>query len=293
MDLWSENTEMLFFQEASKFASPEQLFYKTDDGKYVAYWPKGYKGKKTTLQSRNALIGNYTEKWTRDLISESVKELGYFSIQGAICESLALPANSPGDVVISKKNNRVQNADDVLMIFEVKMSVVWNWLFDKGNYTCIGDFRTHQGNPGMLRSDSMLKAIGKSLNIRISHPNASKIPIIVLGNTPITEIYYKKVDFLKKTGIIQGFWSVNPNPISNGLSIKKTEKHGFYKFDDFESLKNSIQNLLKEDLNFFSSMKTKTELGQLIEIASKEKTYEEKAEKFLKLLRDNNGRSQI
>ena len=49
LDLWNENTEKKFFQEASKFAAPEQLFYKTDDGKYVAYWPKGYKGKKFTL----------------------------------------------------------------------------------------------------------------------------------------------------------------------------------------------------------------------------------------------------
>ena len=29
MDLWNENIERLFFQEASKFAAPEQLFYKT------------------------------------------------------------------------------------------------------------------------------------------------------------------------------------------------------------------------------------------------------------------------
>ena len=38
----------------------------------------------------------------------------------------------------------------------------------------------------------MLKAIGKSSNIRISHPTASKIPIIVLGNTPITQVIYLK-----------------------------------------------------------------------------------------------------
>jgi len=288
LDLWNENTEKLFFKEASKFASPEQLFYKTDDGKFLAYWPKKYKGKKTTLQSRNALIGSFTEKWTRDLITECIRDHNYYAIQGAICKELALPIVSRGDVVISKSNNINLNPNDILMVFEVKMSIVWNWLFEDGKYICIGDYRTHQGNPGMLRSDSMLKAIGKCLNIRISHPIASKIPIIVLGNTPITENYFTKVDYLKKMGIIQGFWSVNPKPTIDGFSIKQTENKGFYRFDSFKSLKESINNLLNEDLNFFSSMKTKTELGSLIEIAAKESTYESKAEKFLKLLRENN-----
>ncbi len=59
--LWNKNQEINFFTEAREFASPEQLFYQSDDGHYYAYWPKSYKGKKTTLQRRNALIGNYTE----------------------------------------------------------------------------------------------------------------------------------------------------------------------------------------------------------------------------------------
>jgi len=49
-------------------------------------------------------------------------------------------------------------------------------------------------NPGLLRSDSMLKGIGKSINIRVSSFQAATIPIIVMGNTPITNSYYPKVD---------------------------------------------------------------------------------------------------
>ena len=178
------------------------------------------------------------------------------------------------------------------MIFEVKMSIVWNWELvrtsDGFNLVCIGDYKTHQGNPGLLRSDSMLKAIGKSINIRVSSFGASKIPIIILGNTPITKSYYEKVDHLKKNGVIQGFWSVNPNPLdNNGENIKQTEQMGFYRFDDYQELEQFSLDLLTEEKEFFSSMQTKRRLGEIIEIANKEQTYEDKAQRFLELLRES------
>ena len=108
-----------------------------------------------------------------------------------------------------------------------------------------------------------------------------------MGNTPITNSYYSKVDLLKVAGIIQGFWSANTKPLDNdGENIKKTEKQGFYRFDSFNELKVSFENLLAEERNFFSSMKGKKELGQIIELANKEQTYEKKAEVFLKLINE-------
>lgn len=284
-ELWNKNIEKIFFQQASQFASPEKLFYRTDDEKFFAYWTKQYKGEKTTLQSRNSLIGNFTEKWIRDIIAQCTSEKGLYAIQGAICEKIALSRNSPADVVISKKNSTILLPEDILLIFEVKMSIVWNWEYINGDYICIGDYKTHQGTPGLLRSDSMLKAIGKSINIRVSDPLASNIPIIIIGNTPITESYIPKVDHLKRAGITQGFWSVNPMP-TTGDSIKQTPNQGFFRFDDFISFKNSVNKILVEDLYYFSSMKNKKELGRLIEIASKENTFEAKAEKFLTFLRE-------
>lgn len=286
--LWNKEVEQMFFIEAQRFATPEQLFYITDTGRYVAYWPKGYKGAKSTLQSRNALIGNFTEKWTADLIQEIVNDKGFFAVQGAICNEIALSNQSPADVVISRNKNINQKPEDILAVIEVKMSIVWNWeLKEDKTLLCIGDYRTHQGNPGLLRSDSMLKAIGKSINIRVSSPKASKIPIIVMGNTPITNNYYSKVDHLKSAGIVQGFWSVNPRPLDNdGENIKRTEKQGFYRFDTVSELKDALLTLLTEERNYFSSMKSKKELGQIIERASKEQTYEKKAEVFLKLINE-------
>lgn len=111
--IWSKETEGRFFNEASQFATPEQLFYVTCSGKYGAYWPKGYGGAKSTLQSRNALIGNFTEKWTTDLIHEIIKDKGLFAVQGANCNEISLSNQSPADVVISKSKNINQIPEDI------------------------------------------------------------------------------------------------------------------------------------------------------------------------------------
>jgi len=289
VNLWNKDVEKDFFVKSLVFATPEQLFYVTDDGRYLAYWPKNYKGRKTTLQSRNSLIGNFTEKWTTDLIQNIIGEEGLFATQGAICPEIALPKNSPGDVIISKTKGIYQRAENIKMIIEVKMSVVWNWMYSAENngirLDCIGDYKSHKGNPGLLRSDSMLKAIGKSINIRVSGPQASRIPIIVLGNTPITNSYYSKVDHLKSAGIIQGFWSINPEPLEkNDENIKATERKGYVKLDSGSELRKMLNDCISGNLNFFSSMKSKKELGSIIEMAGRKETYEEKAEEFLRLL---------
>jgi len=286
--LWNQEQEKLFFIKSLEVASPEQLFYITEDHRYVAYWPRKYSDKKTTLQSRNAIIGTYTERWVADLIKEIANELGGFAVNGVISESIGLSNQSPADVAICKTKDKYQNPKDILTIIEVKMSIVWNWEFDpiENTLTCLGDYRTHQGNPGLLRSDSILKAIGKSINIRVSGFAASKIPIIIIGNTPITKMYYEKVDYLKRNGIIQGFWSINPKPLdNNGENIKTTKFNGFYRFDTYEELEQSALDLLKEEREFFSGMRTRKKLGEFIEIANEEPTYEGKAQRFLDLLR--------
>lgn len=289
VNLWTKNTEIEFFKQTKKFATPEQLFYNTPEGKYLAYWPKGYKGKKTTLQSRNALIGNFTEKWSVDLLQECAKKHNLFAVQGVICEEIGLPKQSPADVAICKTKGIVQKPENIAMLFEVKMSVVWNWELIGNEIKVVGDFTTHQGNPGLLRSDSMLKAIGKSINIRVSSFSSAKIPIIILGNTPITKNYYEKVDHLKKNGIIQGFWSINPKP-REVETIKKTDFNGFIRIDNYKELMKNLETLFSEEREFFSGMKTKNQLGKIIEISNKKDSYEKKAEKFLELIRtEENG----
>lgn len=289
-ELWNKNFEKQFFiSSLGQSASTRQLFYLANNRDYLAYWPKDYSGGKSTLQSRNSLIGSYTEKWAAELIQEAVRNTGFFAVNHAVCEEVGLPKQSPADVVISTVNNINQKPDEIKAIFEVKMSIVWNWCYkDTPNgpiLECIGDYKTHSGVPGLLRSDSMLKAIGKGINIRIANKSSAQIPIIILGNTPIRNIYYSKVDNLKSAGIIQGFLSINPNPLDNKAStLKSTPKKGFYKFDTFNEFKSYINNMLSEEKNYFSGMRTKQELGRIIEVANKETTYQEKANTFLKLI---------
>lgn len=287
MQFWNNQTEIAFFEQALKgFATPEQLFYKLASG-YFAYIPNHVSSENQTLQSRNTLIGSFTEKWCRNILEPIAKELNLFAVNGMICEELGLSRQTNADVAFCSKDSVIQKAEDVKALFEVKMSVVSNYQFDNqlNTLTCVGDYKSHKGQPSLLRSDSMLKAIGKSINIRVSGTASTKIPIFVLGNSPITESYKSKVDFLKTSGVVQGFISLNPNPTDSDFR-KETPKKGFQTISEIEDLKLIISNSINSDLNFFSSMISKRRLGEIVYIAAQEKTDIERANKFLNLIRE-------
>ncbi len=285
MTLWNNDTEIQFFTEALKnFASPEQLFYNLQSG-YYAYVPKGLDAEGQTLQSRNSLIGQFTEKWCKTLFEPIAEELGLYAVNSVVCDELSLSRQSSADLAFCTTNNTLQKPENIKLLFEIKMSVVSNYKFTHPNKVeFVGDYKEHKGNPALLRSDSMLKAIGKSINIRVSGIASTKIPIIVLGNSPITDSYIKKVDFLKTSGVIQGFWSLNPKPTIADY-VKNTPKLGFQTILDKEQLLINCKELINSDMNYFSSMISKLKLGEIIRIASQEATDIAKAEKFLTLIR--------
>ncbi len=287
MILWNKNHEKLFFINSMKVAFPSQLFYKTDDCRYLAYWPKGYRGRKSTLQSRNSLIGEFTENWVFELFKKLIAKNNLFLVRQARIPSLGITSRSPADLVISTSNKKVLKASEVKVIFEVKMSIVWNWQYfeDSNNVVEIGDFRTHQGRPSFTRSDSILKAIGKCISIRVSSFESSKIPIIVIGNAPLSNGFCKKADHLKKVGIIQGFWSLNPFPLNHGNTRKTSPYGGYIRFNNTLELKEHLSNLFSQDLNFFSGMENPETLGEYIEIANSENSHEDKGLRFLDLIR--------
>lgn len=288
MNFWDRNTEIKFFSEAlNNFASPEQIFYNLKDG-YYAYAPKGKTTEGQTLQSRNSLIGQFTEKWCKDFLNPIAQELGLFAVNSVVCPELGLTNTTNADVAFCTNDSNNQTAGDIKLIFEVKMSIVNNYKYSKkiDSIDCVGDYKSHNGNPSILRSDSMLKAIGKSINIRVSGVNSAKIPIIILGNSPITKNYIKKVDFLKQSGVIQGFISLYPNPTLE--YIECTSEKGFQTFNNYYKMKNFISSLIYSKMNFFSSMLPKRRLGQIITISAKEGNEISKAEKFLNLLNETN-----
>ncbi|MEZ5026710.1 MAG: hypothetical protein R2739_09035 [Chitinophagales bacterium] len=285
MTFWNTDTELQFFTESLKsFASPEQLFYKLKSG-YFAYIPKVLDAEGKTLQSRNSLIGQFTEKWCKSFFEPIAKELGLFAVNSVVCEEIGLSRNTSADLAFCTTDNNIQKAENIKLLFEIKMSVVSNYKFEQPNkIKYIGDYKTHKGQPSLLRSDSMLKAIGKSINIRVSGSSSSKIPIIVIGNSPITDSYIKKVDFLKTSGVIQGFISLNQNPTESNFT-KSSPNGGFQTILNQEQLKTFCKENIVNDLNYFSTMLSKKKLGQLITIASKEENDIAKAEKFLNLIR--------
>jgi phosphotransferase system IIB component len=285
MILWNNETEILFFTEALKnFASPEQLFYNLRDG-YFAYVPKGADAEGQTLQSRNSLIGQFTEKWSKTLFEPIANELGLYAVNGVVCDELGLSRQSNADLAFCTTNSTIQKPENVKLLFEIKMSVISNYKYTHPNAVeYVGDYKQHKGNPALLRSDSMLKAIGKSINIRVSGHSSTRIPVVVLGNSPITDSYIKKVDFLKTSGVVQGFWSLNPNP-ANSNYVKNTPKLGFQTILNRDQLFANCKELVTSDMNYFSSMISKSKLGEIITIANQEAADVAKAEKFLTLIR--------
>ena len=287
MRLWSKNQERIFFNKSKIFASPQQLFYKTDDGRYVAYLPKGYNGLKYDLPARDSLIKRYSENWLCDLFNHLLEDEDLHVIPKAQIPAIGISHKSPADIVLASQNKKVLMPDEVKLIFDVNMSVVWNWQFDPelGDVFEIGDYRTHQGKPSFASSESIINAIGKCIDIRLSNPKASKIPLIVLGNTPMSDGFSKKADFLKSIGLIQGFWSLNPFPINHGNTKKYSSKKAFIRFDNTDELNISLNQLFKQDLNFFAGMETPEKVGHLVDIANNENSYEDKGLKFLNLLK--------
>lgn len=285
MEFWNNDTEIRFFEEALKsFASPEQLFYNLS-GEYYAYVPKSKNANGLTLQSRNSLIGQFTEKWCKTLFESIAKELGLYAVNGVVCDELGLSKQSSADLAFCTTNEVSQSSENIKLLFEIKMSIVSNYQYINNKINLIGDYKQHKGNPSLLRSDSMLKAIGKAINIRVSGISSTKIPIIVLGNSPITDTYCKKVDFLKKSGVVQGFWSLNPCPTSQNY-IEQSIGLGFQTISDFQQLSNNCKELVSNEMNYFSSMLSKAKLGEIIRISSREKTDEAKAERFLTLIQN-------
>jgi len=290
--LWSKQTEIDFFRSALKLTTPETLFYKTSDKRYYAYWPKSYNGTKYTLQARNAYIGDFTEKFCVDLLKNYAETRNLFAVQSVICNEIGLTPQSPADIAICKTSDRIQQPKNIVALFEAKMSIVWNWELIKGNSTfelnCLGSYNTHQGNPSLLRSDSMLKAIGKSITVRVSSFQASRIPIIIFGNTPISIQYVTKVDHLRTSGIIQGFWSLNPKPLDDTLTPKQSPKNCFIRMDSYSELVKYLDSLFISQSEFFSGMLPEIELGKIIELANMEVGYISKAQKFLNFIRGHN-----
>jgi hypothetical protein len=286
MKLWNNDTEIQFFQSAlNGFAAPEKLFYKLSNG-YFAYISNESEADGKALQSRNSLIGNFTEKWARDFFAPIARQHNLFAVNGVECAEIGLVKKSEADLAFCTTNDKLQKPNQIKLIFEVKMSIVSNYQFvSEKKINLVGDHTKHKGIPSLLRSDSMLKAIGKAINIRVSGIESASIPIVVLGNSPISKTYGHKVDSLKQAGVVQSFFSLSPSqPLGDNHIAQSTHK-GFQTIQNVSVIEAQVNTLLQSEESYFSAMMSKPKLGEIIRLANEEKTDESKAEKFLSMIR--------
>ena len=281
--MWSINDEVTFFNDAINLASIESLMVNVK-GRYYAFQPKNDDARVNTPQSRNSFIGATTERWCKKLFSSIARQNNLYAVNGVVCEEIGLSRQSSADLALCTSPNTIQKPENIKIIFEIKMGIVNNYLYnDDADFEFCGDYTTHKGNPSLLRSDSMLKAIGKSINLRVDSSKARSIPIIILGNSPITTSYVKKVDCLKQSGVIQKFISLYPNP-TNKAFIRSTPEKGFETFDSPQMIETYVNQVLNVNMNYFSSMMSNKDLGRIISIANKETNDEQKGQRFIELL---------
>ncbi|MBQ2797147.1 MAG: hypothetical protein IJD12_01500 [Tidjanibacter sp.] len=230
------------------------------------------------------MIGAFTEKWCTTFFSDIAHSNNLYAISGVQCEELGLQNSSRADLAFCRKPGIQQKAEDIALIFEIKMGIVNNYKYNNASdsFDFVSGYDEHKGTPSLLRSDSMLKAIGKAVNIRMSGEVGRVIPIIILGNSPIGSSYINKVDNLCMGGIIQQFISLYPDCGGNG--IQESPRGGFKTYNSYEKLANYIHSILSERKCFFSAMMSNAELGKLLEIANMEDSLEMKGQKFVDLI---------
>lgn len=281
--MWSRQDELNFFNDAIKISSIENLMMRVR-GRYYAFQPKTDSSRVNVPNSRNALIGTNTEKWCKDLFSQIARHNNLYTVNGVVCEEIGLSRQSAADLAFCTSPSNIQRPENIKLIFEIKMGIVNNYFYDGNHdFEFCGDYTTHKGNPSLLRSDSMLKAIGKSINLRVDSSKAKKIPIVILGNSPITVNYVKKVDCLKQSGVIQKFISLYPDP-TNREFIKETPEKGFETFESPNQIETYIDQILNANMNYFSSMMSNKDLGRIISIANTETSDELKGQRFIEML---------
>lgn len=281
--MWSIQEEINFFNNAINLASIENLMVNVR-GRYYAFQPKDSAERVNTPQSRNSFIGSTTERWCKELFRQIAKDNNLYAVNGVVCEEIGLSRQSSADLAFCTSPDIVQKPENIKLIFEIKMGIVNNYLYNDNLEFCFcGDYTTHKGNPSLLRSDSMLKAIGKSINLRVDSSKAKKIPIVIIGNSPITSSYVKKVDCLKQSGVIQKFISLYPNPTNNEF-IRESPSKGFETFDTPVKIERYINQILNVNMNYFSSMLSNRDLGRIITLANNEETDELKGLKFIEML---------
>jgi len=242
-------------------------------------------------QDRNAPVSAFTEKFALQTIQEAVDKhyKGRFFVAGDVrCPELFLTGGSGADLAILRREKAKDlKPEDVAAVIEVKMSLIWNW--KPGTNKPCADYDQHGGRPSLSRTDSLLKAIGKGAVLRAT-PASSRIPYLVIGNCPPPKGYFDDLDAAVKSGLVQKFISITPNPLTDSASPevrnpKETPGKGFVRVDSTEELAELLKSVLETDWVYMAGMVGREPLGRLLKDLDRSGTDAEVAERFLELFR--------
>ena len=64
------------------------------------------------------------EKWCKDFFQPIAESLELFALNSAVCPELGLTNQSDADLAFCTTNDKHQNAENIKLLFEIKMSIV-------------------------------------------------------------------------------------------------------------------------------------------------------------------------
>ena len=252
---------------------------------------------------RNAVVGDKTEDFALRLLETIVKDLRLelnqelFAKRQVICPELGFNRKSAADLaILSQDLNGLVPASAIKCLFEVKMSFIWNW-HDADLSQPTADYDGSNGRPGIYRTDSILKAIGKATITR-NYPGSEKIPFIVIGNTPPPPNYRANVDKTVSSGLIQKWISLTPKPLvvnRKDTDGKRNPKRttGFLRIDGTEELQKLLKTLLTRQSYYMSAMVEADKIGCLVKSLDLNGTAEQIGQEFLRRLPEASISSDI
>jgi hypothetical protein len=245
------------------------------------------------FNQRNAIVADATERFTLQLFQSIVNGPGtlkgrFFVKRNVECPQLELRNRTKADLAILDRDvDGPVTPEQIKCIFEVKMSVIWNWS-ETDRRQPLADYDSHAGRPSIYRTDSILKAIGKAAITRACK-GSERIPFVVVGNTPPPVAYRDKVDGTVRSGLIQKWISLTSEPLvvkAKLLPDKRNPKEtfGFLRIDSKNELEEIFVNVLTKDWRYMGAMVEPKEIGGIIRGLDLTKTDEEIGEAFLKLM---------
>lgn len=256
----------------------------------------------SAFNQRNAIVADATERFALSLFSHAVDTSAELSGKFFVKRSVVSPqlefqgATSADMAILNEDLDGPVPPEKIECIFEVKMSVIWNWA-ESDRKQPTADYDSHAGRPSIFRTDSILKAIGKAAITR-SCPGSERIPFIVVGNTPPPPNYRDKVDGTVKAGLIQKWLSLAPAPIvvePARAAVRRNPKQtvGFLRIDQISELQELLSRILTTEWKYVGAMVEAKKIGELIKSLDLLKTPEEIGSDFLRRLPEASALSEL